>query len=656
MNNTMESRAVSAARVCAVAIAGVAAGPIWAGGPTGFTEEALARGVIFEMDQYPMQWGVHGFGCGFADLDGDGDPDIVLLGGENGELGLFENDGTGQFTDRSVSAGDFQFDMGSGFAAGDYDADGDLDLFVSQIGLPNLLLRNNGDWTFTDVAPAAGVDGLGASKSGAWGDFNSDGWLDLYVPNYANLVVPNLPNFLYVNNGDGTFTDVAAAQTVDDIGYGFQAAWFDYDRDGDVDLYLSNDRGHLPPLFQTNQLWRNDDGQMTNVSVESGTNVAIFSMGVACGDFDGNGWPDLYCTNIAVDPTPQNPLLLNQGDGTFLEQSDLMGVANYITSWGSIFFDYNNDGGMDLYVNNMFEPNTMFDSGLGFPCVELAGPLGVQGNDGVSYSSAVADIDGDGDLDLLVNNLDENVELFVNHDGDAGAHLRFNFVGDGPNTWAVGGSIDALVDGKQHFREVLTGTNGYLGQNELTLHVGAGEANVADEVVVQWPGFGPARTLTNVPVNQTWTLYPPARLGDADGDGDVDLDDFGVFAPCYGGAITPGCEMMDFDGDSDVDEDDYQAFLDRYPAILTDCNGDGLVDLPQILANPRLDADQDGVLDVCAGLIVGDLNADFTVDGLDVAAVLDLWGACPARGGCAGDLNADGVVNAIDLAIVLANF
>jgi hypothetical protein len=600
--------------VLAATALGVPSVPAPAGGPTPFTEEALARGIFFMMSPFPQNQGYLGQGGGFADLDSDGDPDVVLIGDVSGRVGIYENIGGGIFVDRSLGTGIPIMTEQEGFAAADYDADGLLDLYLTQHFEPNILMKNLGDFTFDDVTSAAGVGDPGPGTGPAWGDYDNDGWLDLYVSNYSFTGSPTPLNLLYHNNGNGTFNDVAPAQGVDSDGLSFQSVWTDYDKDGDVDLYLSNDRG--PIGYTPNQLWRNDNGTLVDVSAASNADVSLFSMGLAAGDFDGNLYPDFYTTNLYGEPPPLdghpdegvNPLLLNMGDGTFVEAAEAAGVASYITSWAAIFFDYDNNGHKDLYVNNMWVPNSFFTNDGIFPCVEIAADVGVEASYDpnhdpqggspasiVSFTSAVADVDGDGDLDLLVNNIGSRAELFINNEGSTRNYVRYHVVGEHPNLFAVGVNIETTAGGNVYWDESYAGGNGYLGQNELVLHVGLDDIPIVDQAIVNWPSGGPTRTLTDLPVNEQWTIYPPSRLCDFDGGG-VNYDDFVEFSACFLAGFSPGCEMMDFDGDSNIHTDDMgDCFVDNP----SDCNANGTEDLAEILLDATLDADQDYLIDCC---------------------------------------------------------
>jgi hypothetical protein len=572
-----------------------------AGAPPSFSEQAAQRGLSYVMQGWPQPYGYLGFGCGFADLDGDGDPDVIVMGAADGHVGLFENSGDGHFVDRSATSGVPALFEGSSFSAADIDRDGDVDLYFTQFGQANVLMKNQGNFHFTNVTAQAGVGDAGAGKAAIFGDYDDDGDLDLYVCNYNGIVDDSIDttNRLYRNQGNGEFEDVSEAQGVDDPGHGFQAVWFDYDADGDVDLYLSNDRGHLPPAYHGNQLWRNDDGALVNVSAGSGADVHLFSMGVACGDFDGNGAPDLYCTNVSNYPDGFNPLLMNQGDGTFVELSSAAGVADWATSWGSVFFDYNNDTYMDLYVNNMNVANVMYVCGEHFPCDERAADLGLLGEPTPSFTTAIADVDGDGDLDLLSNDLVANVNLYINNSVDQGRWIRFELLGVSGLAHAVGGRVSIRIGNRWMMQEVLAGGNGYLGQNETIVHFGLGLHDNVDEVVAQWPGGRVTRGLGPLPGESVWRLYPPSRLGDATHDGVVDVQDLSVMIDCYGAAVVPGCESMDFNGDSVIDSLDTNLLLNVYVGPKGDCNRNRIHDAREIAEGVLQDEDGDGKADGC---------------------------------------------------------
>ncbi len=624
---------------------------------TPFTEEALQRGLEYQMQPYPVAYGYLGYGCGFADLNNNGHPDIIVLGALDGTVGIFENDGTGHFIDRSDEASIPALPQGSAFAVGDYTGNGLPDLYLTQVGLPNVLMRNDGDFQFTDMTESAGVGDEGAGKGAAWGDFTGNGWLDLYVTNYNGIVpgTADLDNRLYMNLGDGTFEDVSEVMGVADSGLGFQPVWFDMNRNGWLDLYLANDRGHLTQ--QKNRLWRNDGGELADISEPSGAGIALFSMGIAAGDFNRNGYPDLYITNIPGGGGFDNPLLINQGDETFTEESFEAGVNNPHTSWGSIFFDFTNNGWLDLYVNNMWVANTLFLNTGTWPLEEIGQPAGVGGTFGSnmpSFSSAVADVNGNGAMDLLINNLNGNVQLFINHEGIKRNWIRYHIIGEHPNHHAVGANVDTRFGDEWRYQEIYAGGNGYLGQNELTVHVGAGDAEQADAIVINWPGSDTTRTLTNYPVNQIWEIHPPDQLGDSTGDGMVGFDDFLVLADCFGDQVVPGCEVMDFSGDGFVGEADAISFLEIYNGDLTDCNDSGTWDLLEILLDPSLDTTGNWVIDSCESTVVGDLNGDGTVGSEDLLILLSQWGPCGRS--CPADLNGDGFVDGRDLGLLLANW
>ncbi len=649
--------------------------PALAGDPAPFTEEAVQRGI-----NYPIQVrSTFGSGLAFADLDNDGDPDLVVLGravgGAGSNIGLYENDGRGSFTSRVAGSGMPMRNEASGVTAADFDADGDLDIHISCFLEAHCLMRNDGDFVFTDVTAAMGVSDVGAGQGGGWGDFDGDTWLDLYMANRTgtNLPTPPFPpseieNRLWRNNGGAGFTDVARALGVDsDDDRSFQGSFFDYDRDGDPDLYLANDKGASSSCQYRNRLWRNDRGQFVDISAASGTDGCIDAMSVTLGDFDGNRFQDIYVTNIPAG----NPLYLNDGNGlTFTESSVLAGVAEFQVGWGAVFFDYDNDTHMDLFLCNMSEPDRLFDYNGTWPVTDVGQALGVAGpaDDSETFCVAVADIDNDGDLDFAVSGRrgptpgsTSRLRLYINHEGERHNWAKFRVIGIGANTWGVGANVDVRTGGDWRIREVIAGS-AFKSQDDLVLHFGLGAAAAMDEIRVRWPGTT-QRTLRNFAANRTWTLYPPSRLGDVDGNGIVNAADFPRLVGCYTGdapgALTPGCEMMDYDGDADVDSADVDAFIGRYADPLADCDSSGVVDLREIVTGVSSDFNGNAQTDRCEGL--GDVNCDGRTDFFDIdpflLALFDPTGYVQQFPGCAiarADTDGDAAVAFSDASNLLA--
>jgi hypothetical protein len=607
-------------RPCAtLLLAFVSATSASAGDVVPFTSEHAARGVIYNMMLAPPIVNPQdGFGMALADLDGDGDLDLVLLGRADGLVGIFENQGAGTFINRSTGSGIPATVSGCGVSAFDYDRDGDLDIFIAQKNLPCRLLRNNGGLRFTDVATAAGIDAVVPAAGTSVADFDGDGWLDLSLCVYSTSV----RNRLFRNRGDGTFEDVAPALGVDSPGLSYQSVWSDYDRDSWPDLCVSNDRGFaaIP-----NQLWRNDEGAFADVSAASGMDVSLCSMGIACADLDGDLRSDYYFTNLPDLQPPLlgvNPLLLSSKSGAFTQAQAAWGVEHRKFSWAAIFWDFDNDADLDLYVNNESLPNTLYRNAGAPPMTDIAAAAAITGTAPTSYVSAVGDLDGDGDLDLVQNNYAGAVRLYMNNEGSQRAWVRLRVAGEGRVRDAIGASATLVSRAKTgqashaQWREVLCGGNGYLGQNETTLHFGLGSDTAVSSVEVRWPADGPVRTLTNVPLRASWTAYPPSRLGDVDGDGTVALADWTQFVQWGTGAVASGREMLDFDGDFDLDAADVAAFWQR------------------------------------ATLRRGDLDGDGSVLADDLAALLGAWG----QSGATGDLDLDGSVGASDLAVLLGSW
>lgn len=566
-----------------------------------FAECAAARGIDYHVVQGAFG-GTGQFGCGVAlvDLDGDGVDDVVCLGASDDRLGFFRNDGTGHFADVSAATGLGPVTKASGIAAGDYDADGDLDLAVTRWLKPTALLRNDGDLTFVDVAAAAGIAGSGAGGACAWGDYDNDGWIDLAVANRTQTLFNLTRNKLWRNNGDGTFTERAAELGIDNGGFpAFTVSWCDLDRDGDLDLYVGNDKGRQSPFW--NRLYRNNGDGTFYEHFSSGAQVAADAMGTAFGDLDHDGVPEIYVSNV-----PFANHLLRSGDGghSYADVAGAAGVAGTGSSWGAAFIDPGNDGRLDLFVASQTSDNFMFVQGPTWPLVEAAELWGLS-DVAPSYCVAVGDVDRDGDEDLLVQDHMAKVKLYVN--GLVASSVRrwigFRAVGRGANTHGIGTRVEVVAGGRTHWREVAAGT-GYKSQSAYRLHVGLGGVARVGEVTVAFPRAGSlraaTRVITGLPAGAEWPLYPPERLGDCDGDGLRTELDLKLLVARVGEACTPDLAALDVDGDAQVTELDVTAFgLVRF-----DLDGDSLVgasDLSILLAgwgSPRADFDRSGATGV----------------------------------------------------------
>lgn len=623
----------------------LSAGPAQAQAP--FTSEAQARGISYFT---PLSPGF-GLGVGLVDLDSDGDPDAVLLGGGANLVGIYENDGTGNFTDRSFQTGLPNYDNFSSLMAFDYDADGDLDLYVSRYDDANLLLENLGNFAFQDVAAFAGVDDLGRGEGTTAGDMNGDGYLDFYLANYT-IDNADERNLLYRNNGDGTFSEIGAALGMDDPAPSFYGVFMDADRDGDMDIYVSNDKGQSGCSWM-NHLWVNDgNGVFLDQTMGTGLGVCIDSMGVTIGDINSDGFFDVYCAN-----TPSgNPLLISDttvSPTIWNEEAIMRGVFSNRTAWGVLFYDFDNDTDLDLWVNNQSSSDRMYvnDGNAFFTDQGIA--LGTA-DPNSSYCIATADIDGDNDLDVLVQNFNSLIDLYINQEGSNRRSARFRVRGRGNNTFAVGALLEARVGSDWQLRSVQAGAN-YKSQNEYVQHFGVDQALTLDELVVTWPN-GSSRTLTDYPTNEEWLVVPLSQRGDADVDGQRDFSDFLVLRDCYAaGTVTPGCECMDYNGDATIDQEDFLNFFRQYNGPREDCNVNGVPDLLEILDQNSLDSDNNGELDSCQvpGGLIGDLTLDGIVNVNDLNLLLRSFGPC-GGGACDADLDGNGRVDLDDMWLLLA--
>ena len=463
-------------------------------------------------------------GAAWGDADGDGDLDIYVPAGYS-DAELWIND-DGAFTDEAAELGvTNEGSAGRGAVFADYDNDGDEDLYVVN-DHANRLYRNDGAEGFVDVAGAAGVDDAGAGASASWGDYDGDGWLDLYVANWGRCSADNTltysPDVLYHNEGDGSFTNVTAL--IDDVpgigGAGYIAAWFDYDDDGDEDLYLGNDFAGPRPL--PNVLWRNDGegpgGQwrFTDVSVDSGAGLSLSTMGIAIGDYDRDLDFDVAMSNIRA-----SVLLRNQGDGSFADRGRVARVArpiqqaNHVSiTWGTGFSDLNNDGWEDLYFaggrimagSEFVQNDALFANLRNGTFADLSAPSRAA-IPGISRGVAFADYDRDGRVDLFVVDSDSPPKLLRNLTPRGPRHwLEVDPVGTLSNRSGCGAVITLrLPSGAKLMRQAFCGSVSLGSGGDPAVHFGLGPAEAVDWLKIEWPS-GTTQTIDDPQIDSLITV------------------------------------------------------------------------------------------------------------------------------------------------------
>ncbi len=524
-----------------------------------FSEMSSSLGVNYYCPTVPPDNAPYGRGLALVDLDNDLDADLVLLGASNHIVGVYENDG-GTFIDRSATTAIPPLPTASGVVAFDYDGDDDLDLLVTQWNLPNILLRNDGNFLFMNVSYETGLTYIGESTGPAVADYDGDGWVDLFLTLYGE------PNRLFRNDSGQGFIDVTDSVGLSGTYNSLQASFFDFDLDGDKDIYVSNDQRTPTNTHEYNRLFENVGGQFVEISEASGTDIRLLSMNVGIGDLDRNGYPDIYCTNGTVEAINQyipNMLLMNNGDQTFTREEAAAGVDSYRFGWGGQFFDFDNNGFLDLYVCNQIGKNRLYVNSGTWPLVDMAPTYRVDVTPD-SRCVAVADIDSDGDLDMVVQVYNSTTRVFINQEGNASTnrYIRIVPVGLTPNRHSIGARVELRTGNDWQSTEIIAGST-YKTQSELVAHFGLGTAQTADEIIVTWPD-GATRRLLAINGNQQLQVLHPSLMGDANNDGDVNLSDITSFyQQVLNGAAGPDISAIDFSGDGQLDSRDIAGFVDR---------------------------------------------------------------------------------------------
>ena len=488
-------------------------------------------------------------GLALFDYDNDGDIDIYFLNGAplkgtevevKPKNALYRNEGGWKFTDVTERAGVGDSGYGLGVTVGDYDNDGDLDIYLNNYG-PNVLYRNNGDGTFTDVAQKAGVDnGFHVGAGTCFLDADKDGDLDLYVsiyldfsyekhvttttkgfPVYANpRFYPPMPDFLYRNNGDGTFTDVSKSSGVGDhAGWGMGIVCGDYDNDGDTDVFIGNDVGE-------NFLFENDGtGKFEEVGLMTGAAYDIHgdeqgSMGVDCGDYDNDGLLDFYVTSYQGQLAT---LYRNLGGGMFEDVTLVTGAGAgtlpHVT-WGNSFVDFDNNGFRDIFIacGHLQVNVEEFDDTTTYMAQNIllmnAGDgkfidVSNQSGDGMkvilcSRGAGFDDLDNDGDLDAVILNSRREPTVLRNDSPSKGHWLQVYLRGVKTNRDGIGAHV-RVIAGDLTLIDEVHGGRGYQSHYGMRLHFGLGKYNKVDHVEVHWIG-GQVDVFENIAVDRILTL------------------------------------------------------------------------------------------------------------------------------------------------------
>ena len=527
---------------------------------------------------YRPQYSFFGAGATMADFDQDGYIDVFVATPNGEALKVFHNLGDDTFEEVADEIG-----LGSeaiesiNILVADYDNDGHEDIFVVNWQGQSNLYHNDGDNTYSLVTEAAGMGiYFESSRAGCWLDYDRDGDLDIYM---VNRLLEEL-NILYRNNGDGTFSDVTQVAGVDGTidKMGLVVTAFDYNNDLWPDIYIGNDMD-TGNIFYEN----NGDGTFSDVSGITGMDLNFSSMGLAAGDYDNNGFLDIYVTNLDWG----NGLMRNNGDGTFTDVADELGLLVNLISWGTNFIDYDNDGLIDLYVVASCISGTGNDGTLGcswnggqsdvLPTnnflfhnegngqfSDISGQSGLEGPY-LTTGTAIGDINNDGLIDIYeVNELDpisaasNHCRLYSNNYAEQASEvnnwIKVKLEGVESNRNGIGSRIEVSNLGVTQIQDVICGSS-YSSQSSLTLSYGMRHSQLAEAIIVRWPS-GIVDKLYNIEVNQIITIvegsHSCVELGDLNGDGGWNVLDIVALANCVLAGNCPDLEYVcaaDMNGD-----------------------------------------------------------------------------------------------------------
>ena len=438
-----------------------------------------------------------GGGVSFADFDNDGWDDLTFATEEGTEIYFLKNN-DGIFNSVSLNGISNTFKTKQVIWI-DYDNDGDQDFFVTGFEGVNKFYKNEGDMNFTDISSTIGFFQTDLFTYGvSFADMDNDGDLDAFISN-RDGEADDQRNYLY-RNDEGTYIDITESAGLSMSSHlSFCSIIFDYNKDGFQDIYISNDKpDNLNILYKNN-----GDGTFDDVSEYSGAGIGINAMTTTIGDYNNDGWFDIYITN-----TPEgNELLRNNGDGTFTNVAEATATTFNSVGWGAVFLDADSDGLLDLYVSSDFDGSVGSFLSAAFyhqqnnETFSIPQNIGFQDDTRKSYTNAIGDIDNDGKPDIVVGNDIEPNFLWANKTVNENNWLKVKLEGVISNRDGIGNTIEINIDGQSQYRYTLAG-EGYLSQNSFYEFFGMGNATEVDYVKVTWTATGETEIITNIAANQ----------------------------------------------------------------------------------------------------------------------------------------------------------
>jgi hypothetical protein len=453
-----------------------------------------------------------GGGVSFADFDNDGWDDLTFASEEGTEIYFLKNT-NGVFNSIILNGISNVFKTKQVIWI-DYDNDGDQDFFVTGFEGVNKFYKNDGNMNFIDISSTIGFFQSDLFTYGvSFADIDNDGDLDAFISN-RDGVSDNQRNYLY-RNDEGTYIDITESSGLSMSSHlSFCSIIFDYNKDGFQDIYISNDKpDNLNILYKNN-----GDGTFDDVSEYSGAGIGINAMTTTIGDYNNDGWFDIYITN-----TPEgNELLRNNGDGTFTNVAEATATTFNSVGWGAVFLDADSDGLLDLYVSSDFDGSVGSFLSAAFYHQQnnetfiIPENIGFQNDTRKSYTNAIGDIDNDGKPDIVVGNDIEPNFLWANKTVNENNWLKVKLEGVISNRDGIGNTIEINIDGQSQYRYTLAG-EGYLSQNSFYEFFGLGNATEVDYIKVTWTATGETELINNVTANQAIIIKEGSGILSSDG-------------------------------------------------------------------------------------------------------------------------------------------